>query len=60
DVTCFVKHQYNTMAKYPTSRTWGIVFYPESAPENWQELLEQTFMQFAVSPLLYKYKNHVV
>ncbi|MDF1928737.1 replication protein, partial [Mycolicibacterium smegmatis] len=25
--------------------------YPESAPENWQELLSETFMQFAVSPL---------
>ncbi len=39
------------MAKYTKSRTWGMVVYPESAPENWQELLSETFMQFAVSPL---------
>lgn len=39
------------MAKYIKSRTWGMVVYPESAPENWQELLSETFMQFAVSPL---------
>uniref|UniRef100_UPI002896F8C0 Rep family protein n=1 Tax=Staphylococcus aureus TaxID=1280 RepID=UPI002896F8C0 len=51
DLTCFVNHQYNIMAKSTTSRTWGLVVYPESAPENWQELLSETVMQFAVSPL---------
>ena len=45
------------MAKYTKSRTWGMVVYPESAPENWQELLAETFMQFAVSPLHDKDKN---
>ncbi|MCH4302862.1 replication protein [Staphylococcus haemolyticus] len=39
------------MAKYIKSRTWAMVVYPESAPENWEELLAETFMQFAVSPL---------
>lgn len=45
------------MAKYTKSRTWGMIVYPESSPENWQELLAETFMQFAVSPLHDKDKN---
>lgn len=32
-------------------RNWGFVLYPESAPENWRELLQQTGLQCAVSPL---------
>lgn len=44
-------HQYNNMAKYIKSRTWGAVVYPESAPSNWIEILEETRIQFAVSPL---------
>lgn len=39
------------MAKYIKARTWGMVVYPDSAPENWIELLSETFLQFAVSPL---------
>lgn len=39
------------MTKYIKSRTWGIVVYPESAPENWLELIEETYLAFAVSPL---------
>lgn len=39
------------MSKYIKARTWGMVVYPESAPENWITLLEETFIQFAVSPL---------
>ncbi|WP_312574012.1 Rep family protein, partial [Staphylococcus saprophyticus] len=33
------------------------VVSPEPAPENGQELLEQTFINFAVSPLHDKYTN---
>ena len=44
-------HQYNNMTKYIKSRTWGAVVYPESAPDNWIEILEETRIQFAVSPL---------
>ncbi|HFE7916178.1 replication protein [Staphylococcus aureus] len=44
-------HQYNSMAKYTKSRTWGVVVYPESAPENWVEILDESRIQFAVSPL---------
>lgn len=32
-------------------RNWAFVLYPESAPENWRELLQQTGLQCAVSPL---------
>ena len=31
------------MAKYTKSRTWGMVVYPESAPENWQEKYISTY-----------------
>lgn len=33
------------------ARTWGVIVYPESAPEDWMELLAETYLQFAVSPL---------
>ena len=32
-------------------RNWAFVLYPESAPENWREVLQQTGLQCAVSPL---------
>ncbi|MFP5034450.1 Rep family protein, partial [Staphylococcus pseudintermedius] len=32
------------MAKYIKARTWGMVVYPQSAPENWTELLEETYL----------------
>lgn len=32
-------------------RNWAFVLYPESAPDNWLELLQQTGLQCAVSPL---------
>lgn len=32
-------------------RYWAFVLYPESAPENWRELLQQTGLACAVSPL---------
>lgn len=30
---------------------WGFVGYPESLPENWLDVLKQSGLQFAVSPL---------
>lgn len=45
------KHLNIIMAKYVKSRTWGAVVYPESAPEDWLKILEETRVQFAVSPL---------
>lgn len=45
------------MGKYNKARTWGIVVYPESAPEDWMDLLAETYLQFAVSPLHNKDSN---
>lgn len=39
------------MANNIKTRTWGMVVYPESAPNDWMELLAKTYLQFAVSPL---------
>lgn len=32
-------------------RNWAFVAYPESLPENWQEILKQTGLPVAISPL---------
>lgn len=32
------------------SRLWTLVFYPESAPDNWEEILYVSGFKFAVSP----------
>lgn len=32
-------------------RNWAFVLYPESAPKDWLDLLQQTGLQFCVSPL---------
>jgi len=32
-------------------RNWAFVLYPESAPANWKDILQQTGLQCAVSPL---------
>ena len=39
------------MSKVTKKRNWAFVIYPESTPENWQELLIKTGLPFAVSPL---------
>lgn len=39
------------------SRYWAFVVYPESAPSNWKELLQQTGLQYAISPLHDKDKD---
>lgn len=33
------------------SRYWAFVLYPESAPPDWKQILQQTGLRFAVSPL---------
>ena len=33
------------------ARSWAFIVYPESAPENWREILQLTGLQFAISPL---------
>lgn len=32
-------------------RSWGAVIYPESLPSNWLELLQESGLQIAISPL---------
>lgn len=39
------------------SRTWTIVVYPDSAPENWRELLDNTRIAWVESPLHDQDKN---
>lgn len=39
------------MTKNIKKRHWAFVLYPESAPENWREIIQQTGLQCAVSPL---------
>lgn len=39
------------MSKNIKKRNWAFVLYPESAPENWRELIQQTGLQAAISPL---------
>lgn len=33
------------------TRNWTFIVYPESAPENWREILDETHSPYAVSPL---------
>lgn len=39
------------MGKDKRGRLWAFVVYPDSAPENWVELLQQSGLQCAISPL---------
>ena len=39
------------MAKVVKKRNWAFVLYPESAPADWQDLLQQTGLQCVISPL---------
>ena len=39
------------MAKNIKKRNWVMVLYPESAPNDWREILTQTGLQCAISPL---------
>ena len=37
--------------KETRTRNWWFVLYPESAPENWREILDDLHIPYAVSPL---------
>lgn len=37
--------------KSTKKRNWAFVLYPESAPENWRDLIQQSGLQAVVSPL---------
>lgn len=33
------------------TRSWTFIIYPESAPENWREIIDQEFIEWLESPL---------
>lgn len=39
------------IASATKKRNWAFVLYPESAPENWRDILIQTGLDIAISPL---------
>ena len=39
------------MAKDTRTRVWTFLVYPDSAPENWRDLLDEQHIEFIVSPL---------
>ena len=39
------------------ARIWTAILYPESAPENWRDILDEQHVPYAVSPLHDKDKN---
>ena len=39
------------MNKSIKKRNWAFVLYPESAPDNWKDILQETGLQCAISPL---------
>jgi len=43
----------NTSKKPKETRTrnWWFILYPESAPKNWRELIDDLHIQYAISPL---------
>lgn len=48
---------YLMAEKNVKKRNWAFVLYPESAPKNWRELLAQSGVQCAISPLHDRDKN---
>lgn len=40
-------------------RDWAFIVYPESAPENWREILDDTHIRWIESPLHDKDFNDV-
>ena len=40
-----------TTKKAEKKRNWAFVVYPDSAPENWLDILTQTGLEIAISPL---------
>lgn len=39
------------MAKETRTRTWVIVLYPDSAPENWRSIIDEHHIEWVESPL---------
>jgi len=41
----------SNLTRKPKKRNWVAICYPESAPDNWLEILSQTGLEIAISPL---------
>lgn len=41
----------NKKYEYEKGRDWTFIVYPESAPENWREILDETHLRWIESPL---------
>lgn len=39
------------MAKETRTRNWSVIVYPESAPENWRQILDESHIEWIESPL---------
>lgn len=46
-----------SIGKSNRTRNWAIVLYPESAPENWRDLLDEGHIEWVESPL-HEYDNN--
>jgi hypothetical protein len=44
-----MKEEKSTQNK--RTRNWNFILYPESAPENWREVINETHIEWVVSPL---------
>ena len=40
----------NKKYEYEKGRDWTFIVYPESAPENWREILDETHLRWIESP----------
>lgn len=43
--------------EYEKGREWTFIVYPESSPENWREILDETYLRWVESPLHDKDEN---
>lgn len=39
------------MAKETRTRNWSIIVYPESAPDNWRQIIDESHIEWVESPL---------
>lgn len=46
-----IKKQSNKSKKIVKGRDWTFIVYPESAPKNWREILDDTHLEWVESPL---------
>lgn len=52
-----MKIQKSIQKKETRTRNWWFVLYPESAPEDWKQRIDDLHIQYAISPLHDKDKN---